>query len=69
MFSDYINFLKLVHQCDYFKINGILVNHRIYALESFPVMLYASLIYSDNALLWVWGAEETPYNGYVALFW
>lgn len=62
VFSDYINFLKLVHQCDYFKINGgILVQPSdLCAKESFPVMLYASLIYSDKCLIGgSGGAEET----------
>lgn len=60
--SDYINFLKLVHQCDYFKINGgILVQPSdLCAKESFPVMLYASLIYTDKCLIGgAGGAEET----------
>lgn len=53
VFSDYIKFLKLVHQCKHFNINGgILVQPAdIEADKSFPLMLYATLIYSDKCIM------------------
>jgi len=62
MFSDYLNFLKLVQQCPFFNINGgILVQPSdISPGQCFPSMLYATLIYSDKCLMGgAGGAEET----------
>lgn len=62
MFSDYLNFLKLVHQCSFFNINGgILVQPiDIGSRQCFPSMLYAALTYSDKCLMGgAGGIEET----------
>lgn len=60
VFSDYLNFLKLVHQCEHFNINGgVLVQPAdIEANKSFPLMLYANLIYSDKCIMGGPGGKE-----------
>ncbi len=52
-YNDYIQFLKLYQQSDYFNINGgiIVQPHDLDAVNSFPVMLLTTLLYSDKCLL------------------
>ncbi len=52
-YSDYVQFLKLYHQSDYFYINGgiIVQPHDLDAVNSFPVMLLTTLLHSDKCLL------------------
>lgn len=59
-FYDYLNFLKLVHQCDHFKLNGgILVQPEdLRADHVHAVMAYAALLCSDKALLGMPGKAE-----------
>lgn len=60
--NDYINFLKLFHQSDYFNINGgILVQpSELNSYESFPIMLYSTLTHSDKCLMGgTGGVKET----------
>jgi len=62
MFQDYINFLKLVHQCPYYHINGgILVQPSdLDPRQSFPLMLYTTIKHSDKCLMaGAGGLEET----------
>jgi len=51
--EDYITFLKLVDQSEYFKINGgILVQPcDLSSVQSSPVMMYATLTHSDKCIL------------------
>lgn len=51
--DDYISFLKLIQQSDYFNINGgILVQPAdVNPSDSFPVMLYLALAHSDKCLM------------------
>lgn len=60
VFSDYLNFLKLVHQCEHFNINGgILVQPSdIETDKSFPLMLYATLIHSDKCIMGGAGGKQ-----------
>jgi trimethylamine--corrinoid protein Co-methyltransferase len=60
LFKDYIDFVKLVHQCPYFNINGgILVQPSdLDPQKSFSLMLYAALIFSDKCLIGGAGGEE-----------
>jgi len=53
LYCDYINFLKIVHQSDYFKMNGgILVQPAdLRAVNSYPVMLYSTVTHSDKCIL------------------
>ncbi|MHB9095780.1 MAG: trimethylamine methyltransferase family protein [Eubacteriales bacterium] len=53
LMKDYVSFLMLSEQCDYFKCNGgVLVQPRdIGVKESGPLMLYATLIYSDKCII------------------
>lgn len=60
-YTDYLAFLKMVHQCSFFHINGgILVQpNDIGTRQQFPLMLYAALVYSDKCLMsGAGGAEE-----------
>lgn len=59
-FDDYLAFLKLVHQCDLFKLNGgILVQPEDLAADHVhPVMAHAALCLSDKALLGMPGRAE-----------
>lgn len=56
-FEDYRIFLKLVHQCEYFKINGgILVQPSdLQSSQSLPLMIYSTLIHSDKCLMGIPG--------------
>ncbi len=58
--SDYLKFLKLVHQCGHFKINGGILAQPsdIEADKSFPMMLYATLMYSDKCLMGGCGGKK-----------
>jgi len=60
LFHDYVDFIKLVHQCSYFNINGgILVQpFDLGSKESFPIMLYTAMILSDKCLIGGAGGEE-----------
>lgn len=60
LFSDYLKFLKLVHQCGHFNINGgILVQPAdVEPDKSFPLMLYAALIYSDKCIMGGFGGKK-----------
>jgi trimethylamine--corrinoid protein Co-methyltransferase len=51
--QDYITFLKLVDQSEYFNINGgILVQpYELSGIQSNPVMIYAVLTHSDKCIL------------------
>lgn len=53
LFEDFGNFLKLVQQCEYFKVNGgLLVQPSDFDFEHmFPVLLYATAMYSDKCLM------------------
>jgi len=59
-FDDYLNFLKLVHQCEHFKLNGgILVQpEELRPDHVHAVMTYAALRYSDKALLGMSGRAK-----------
>jgi trimethylamine--corrinoid protein Co-methyltransferase len=59
--KDYIKFLKLFHQSELFNINGgILVQPSdLNASQSFPIMFYNSLIYSDKCLMGGPGGTES----------
>ncbi len=59
-FDDYLNFLKLVHQCDYFKLNGgILVQPEdLGADHAHAVMAHSALCCSDKVLLGMPGRAE-----------
>ncbi len=53
LFSDYLNFLKLVHQTPAFKINGgVMVTPSDLPNDEtlYPTMLYATLLYSDKCI-------------------
>lgn len=61
IFDDYVTFLKMVQQSPFFNINGgILVQPSdVSPHHQFPLMLYASLLYSDKCLMGgAGGAEE-----------
>ena len=51
--EDYLNFLKLVQQCEHFSINGGLLVHPadIPYTGPFPLLLYQSILHSDKCLL------------------
>jgi len=51
--ADYIQFLKLVHQCDHFNVNGgILVEPSdVDSQYNCPLMLYNTIIHSDKVLM------------------
>lgn len=55
LFSDYLNFLKLSHECKHFKCNGgILVQPKdVAAQDVSPIMVYSALTYSDKCLIGV----------------
>lgn len=60
--EDYIQLLKLVHQCDHFNINGGLLVQpsNIEIKKSYPLMLYNTIIYSDKCIMGgSSGAEES----------
>lgn len=59
LLNDYITFLKLVHQSSFFHINGgILVQPAdLGTVHGFPIMLFATLIYSDKCLMAGAGGE------------
>jgi len=60
--EDYLKFLKLVHQSDYFSINGgLLVQPSdITITRLFPLLLYLSILHSDKCLMGGSdGAKET----------
>jgi len=60
LFKDYLDFVKLVHQCPYFNINGgILVQPSdLGPDESFPLMLFFTLTHSDKCLMGGAGGEK-----------
>lgn len=59
LMSDYIKFLKLYHQCNYFNLNGgILVQPTDIGQSTIPFMLYATLLYSDKAIVTGTGTSE-----------
>ena len=53
LLSDYVKFLKLVHQTDYFRINGgILVQPSdLDPANSYPIMLYSTIAHSDKCIM------------------
>ncbi|MFZ5945611.1 MAG: trimethylamine methyltransferase family protein [Bacillota bacterium] len=55
LLSDYIKFLKLSHQCEFFNCNGgVLVQPKdINVLEAGPLMTYATILFSDKCLIGV----------------
>jgi len=60
-FKDYIKFLKLVHQTDFFNINGgVMVTP--YDLPNddtlYPIMLYATLLHSDKCIFGGMGGKN-----------
>jgi trimethylamine--corrinoid protein Co-methyltransferase len=55
IYSDYLNFLKLVHQCNYFNINGgILVQPLdLDVNQSSLIMIYSTITHSDKCIMGV----------------
>lgn len=53
LYEDYSNFLKLVQQCQYFKVNGgLLVQPSDLDYDHlFPILLYATVLHSDKCLM------------------
>lgn len=61
LFSDYINFCKLVHQCPYFNVNGgILVQPSDLDMnKSSTILLCSTIAHSDKCLMsTAWGGDE-----------
>jgi trimethylamine---corrinoid protein Co-methyltransferase len=57
--EDYVKFLKLYHQSNYYKVNGgIVVQPTDIGQSTIPLMLYATLIYSDKVLITGTGETE-----------
>lgn len=60
-FDDYLNFLKLVHQTDFFNINGgVMVTPCDLPNDEalYPTMLYAAILHSDKCLFGGMGGKE-----------
>ncbi len=51
-FTDYLDFLKLVHQTPYFNLNGgvMVTPCDLKSEEMYPVMLYSTMVYSDKCI-------------------
>ena len=59
LMSDYVNFLKLYHQSNYFNANGgIMVQPTDIGKSTIPMMLYATLNYSDKVIITGTGNTE-----------
>lgn len=61
MFTDYVNFLKLVHETPYFNMNGgVMVTPEDLANDNtlYPAMLYATLLHSDKCIFGGMGGKE-----------
>ncbi len=58
--ADYINFLKLYHQSDLYKVNGgFLVQPADMSLQHcIAILLYATVLYSDKGIVTGTGTEE-----------
>ncbi|MFZ5945621.1 MAG: trimethylamine methyltransferase family protein [Bacillota bacterium] len=62
MYDDYLNFLKLVHESQFFKINGgvMVIPADLKPNEMYPLMLYTTLIHSDKCIFGgLGGFDET----------
>jgi len=59
-YKDYIKFLKLVHQTDYFNINGgvMVTPDEINKTNIYPMMLYTTLEYTDKCIFGGMGGKE-----------
>lgn len=53
LMEDYLQFLKLVHQCPYFNMNGGILVQPLDLMNTscFPLMLFASILHSDKCLM------------------
>ncbi|MDA8440975.1 MAG: trimethylamine methyltransferase family protein [Peptococcaceae bacterium] len=59
LMSDYVNFLKLYHQSDYYNVNGgIVVQPTDIGRSTIPLMLYATIVYSDKVIITGTGKAE-----------
>lgn len=59
LMSDYINFLKLYHQSNYYNVNGgIVVQPTNIGRSTIPLMLYATMVYSDKVVITGTGKTE-----------
>lgn len=59
LMSDYVNFLKFFHQSNYFKANGgIVVQPTDIGQSTIPMMLYATMVYSDKVIITGTGKAE-----------
>jgi len=60
LMADFVSFLKLFHQSDFFNINGgVLVQPNDVPLQSSSaLMLYASLLYTDKCLMAATGSKS-----------
>ena len=59
LMSDYVNFLKLYHQSNYYNVNGgIVVQPTDIGQSTIPLMLYATMVYSDKVIITGTGETE-----------
>lgn len=60
LMTDYVNFLKLYHQSDLYKVNGgfLVQPTDISRSHCIAMMLYANLLYSDKGIITATGAAE-----------
>ena len=59
LMSDYVNFIKLYHQADYYNANGgIVVQPTDIGQSTIPMMLYATMVYSDKVIITGTGTAE-----------